>query len=196
MDILRKTLRIIKKIIGAILTFIFCYYIFTGVLGITFGIKAPELFYKPQPRTVILSDPHADQPYSKTVDPNEIQKLLDGHKYSQQYKEGVFDCSDMSKEDAKLLTENGYHASVIGDDKKEHAWVMVWVSQNSGWAIESTSVSEIKNGSGEIVGDDWYDFHFVFEYLFDNNPFEFYYPTVNRDGLHVVDWNDPELDGR
>lgn len=196
---MKNAIKIISRFAGAVITTVLCYYIINGVLGITFGIKMPEPLYNPQPKQVVLSDPHFDQPYSKTVDPNEIQKLLDRHSYGREYKVGVFDCSDMSREDAKYLSEQGYHTSVIGDDiegKDGHAWVYVWTAKNTAWAIEATSVSEIKNNSGEIVGDDWYDFHFVIENIFDKNPFEFYYPTVNRDTLHVIDWNDQQLDRR
>jgi hypothetical protein len=182
-----------RKIIGIIFTFIFGYMLISGVLGVTFNIKTPDPFYNTKPFATIMSDPHSDLPYDKVVSPTSIQKLLDTHPYIYIYREGVFDCSDMSKEDARLLNSLGYHTSVIGDDKNEHAWVFVWASKNSGWAIESTSVSEIKNNSGEVVGDDWYDFHFVFENLFEKNIYELYYPSIERDGLHVLDWNDPEV---
>jgi len=188
-----NTAKTVKKIIGTIFGLATCYLILTASLGMAFGIKTPQPFYNEKPFATILSDPHYKSGYKKPVKPEDIQTLLDHHSYNQQYRVGVFDCSNMSKEVARYLETEGYHTSVVGDDKNEHAWVIVWASKNTGWAIEATSVSEFKNNTGEVVGDDWYDFHFVLDKLFGNTTYELYYPTVNRDGLHVLDWDDPTI---
>jgi hypothetical protein len=186
--------RTIQNVIGAILGLTFSYLLLTAIVGMLFGVKTPQPYYNEKPFATVLNDPHAKTAYKKSVKPGEIQTLLDHHPYAYKYKEGSFDCSDMSKEVARYLETQGYHTSIIGDDTNEHAWVIVWASKNTGWAIESTSVSEFKNNSGEVVGDDWYDFHFVLDKMFDDKIYDLYYPSTNRDGLHVLDWDDPEVD--
>lgn len=186
--------RTVQNTIGVVLGLAASYVLLTAVIGMLFGVKTPQPYYNEKPFSTILSDPYAKTAYKKAAKPGEIQALLDHHPYAYEYAEGSFDCSDMSKEVAKYLESEGYHTSIIGDDKNEHAWVMVWASKNTGWAIEATSVSEFKNNSGEIVGDDWYDFHFVLDKVFTDSIYELYYPSINRDGLHILDWDNPEVD--
>lgn len=196
------------KYISLLLMIVICYFLVSACLALAFGVKLFQPISPTGPITTVLSDPLSKKPYSKKVNPSEIQRLLDEHTYSQPYMENVFDCSDMSRETAKFLQANGYHTSVIGDDqdgKSGHAWAFVWTDKNSGWAIETaTDVTLARGSAGEVVGDDWWDL--VYAYGHDKANFfkdwqsgrglEFYYPSIKRSGLHVFLWDDPSLDNR
>ncbi len=198
----------IIKYISLLIMLTVCYFLVSATLALAFGVKLIQPFQAASPITIILSDPMAAKPYSKKVNPSEIQKLLDGHTYSQPYMENVFDCSDMSRETAKFLQADGYHTSVIGDDrdgKSGHAWAFVWVDKNSGWTIETaTDVTLARGSAGEVIGDDWWDLVYTYEHDKANfvkdwqsgRGFEFYYPSIKRSGLHVFEWDDPSLDDR
>jgi hypothetical protein len=211
---MEKILRAIKSIfrtiyIAGLLTV--AYFIVSAALDVMLGIKLPQPFPIRKPHVTFLSDPHANKPYDKNVNPRELQKLLETRSYSQKYQPGVFDCSNTSQETATFLHEKGYHVSIVGDDEKAvgnkagHAWVFVWTSKNSAWAIETVSKSALARGSaGEVVGDDWWDIFLAFEegkktFIDDvrsGNPYNFYYPLSDRGGLYVLDWNDKTLKNR
>ena len=201
----KKTLSPFAAIIAAILGVALAYFAISMLLGMTFGTKLPDPFYNDQPFATGLKDPSYPSSPSLTennvkVDPKTLQKLLENHPYSQDYEVNVFDCSDMSVELAKYLQEEkGYDTSVIGDDLNVHAWVYVWTGENEAWAIEVTGQSSLMRGSaGEVIGDDPWDYLFAFKNLLnpvtwtEGGPKEFYYPTEQREGEHIREWNDVE----
>jgi hypothetical protein len=195
----------IRVYITSFMALVLFYFIISACFGLALGIKLPQPFPAGRPKYTYLSDPLANQPYTKTVNPGEIQKLLDNHPYNQTYKANVFDCSNMSQITAQFLQADGYHTSVIGDDVNHHAWAMVWANKNSGWAIETaTDVSLARHSAGEVIGDNWWDLaiaygHYKHQFvsnLLSGHGYEFYYPTKERSGLHVLEWNDPSLNNR
>ena len=188
----------VKETIQVILSLVAGYLVISAAAEAVLGIKLPEPFFTGHPSTVILSDPSYGMPYNRTVDTRILQDTLNGFHYGRAYVKGEFDCSDMSKELARHLQEDkGYDTSVIGDDPSKHAWVYVWTGKNEAWAIEVTEESALARGSsGEILGDDWWDYFWSLKTVFDTfrlpkgGPQEFYYPTLMRDGLHVLEWNE------
>jgi len=186
------------KPVQVILLLAAAYFVLSAAAGAVLGIKFPEPFFHGHPRTVIYSSPDWQKPYERNVDTRELQRVLNDFHYGRKYEAKVFDCSDMSKILARYLQEEkGYDTSVIADDVARHGWVYVWTAKNEAWAIEVTEdVALARKSSGEILGDDWWDYLWSYRnYLSlrdrsSGGPAEFYYPTSPRKDMHVFEWTE------
>ncbi|MFA6603959.1 MAG: hypothetical protein WCT10_03935 [Patescibacteria group bacterium] len=174
------------------------YLVLSAAAGAMLGIKFPQPFFHGQPRAVIFASPDREKPYNRNIDTKELQRVLNAFHYDRKYEKYVFDCSDMSKLLARYLQEEkGYDTSVIADDVARHGWVYVWTGAQEAWAIEVTEETALLRGSsGEILGDDWWDYFWSYKNILDprsrasGGPAEFYYPTRERADMHVFEWTE------
>ena len=91
-----------------------------------------------------------------------LDNELDGLEWAQPYKEGVFDCTEMTAYLERYLENQGWHARIVVGDSPfgsgRHAWLLVETSEGKYMPVESTKI--------EIVW--WSDPNFDNYWTYDN----------------------------
>ena len=94
----------------------------------------------------------------------DLDDELDGIRWIKPYKEGVFDCSEMSAFLERHLENEGWHAKIILGDSPSgsgsHAWLLVETSEGKYMPVESTNI-EVVRWENPYFDNYWeYDYEF------------------------------------
>jgi len=95
----------------------------------------------------------------------DLEDELYGYEWIEPYREGVFDCSEMSAYLEWELENKGWHTLIVVGDSPfgsgRHAWLLVECEQGKYMPVESTNI--------EIVWweDSYFDNYFIYDHEFE-----------------------------
>ncbi len=113
----------------------------------------------------------------------EISKLLNKYKYTKEYQENIFDCSDKSTIVFQLLKDEGfepwmaYRFSKVG----AHVWVVVFDAWDNGIFVECCYTED--NELGKIVDGNSENFEYDSAWLMEPSEYETYFKEIEKTSL-------------
>jgi hypothetical protein len=113
----------------------------------------------------------------------EISKLLSKYKYTKEYKENTFDCSDRSTIVFQLLKDRGYEQKMAYRFSKvgAHIWVVVFDAWDNGIFVECCYTKN--NELGKLVDGNSEKFEYDSAWLMEPSEYETYFKEIEKTSL-------------
>jgi hypothetical protein len=117
-----------------------------------------------------------------------VNNILNSYKYTKEYQENTFDCSDKSTICFQLLQAEGlepwmaYRFSNMG----AHIWIIVFDKWKKGIFIECCYTKD--NRLGKLVGGNSKNFEYDSAWLMEPREYETYFKNIEKTSL-TMNWN-------